>query len=131
MKKLFRKPPREIPHLSKFCTEYIKLVLTEQLCARVNIYCANLKRGTAQAKKDNEGIYYYRITIPSWTFKHNDVEYVEYYILHEVCHVLQFEEGHRMDHGPTFYKWFKTLCPEHLWHYETFYKPRNAAAGLK
>lgn len=82
------------------------------------------------------------ITIPVWAFHEtNDGtpsdDYIFYYLAHEMAHAYVEEDYYPYSaklkpHGTEFMECFKILCPEHLWHYETRYKPRNAkAAGIR
>jgi hypothetical protein len=68
------------------------------------------------------------VTVPYWVFTHKDPEYWLYYTAHELAHVVV---GPAHSHDFAFMTEFKKLCPVHLWHYETEYKPQNAvAAGI-
>jgi|8_EtaG_2_1085327.scaffolds.fasta_scaffold09251_5 hypothetical protein len=85
------------------------------------------------------------ITIPKWTIddpecasgmSRNDYDesllprYFEYYVLHELAHVLQkFEDTKDRGHSEIFYKHFTRICPEELQHFELGYKPRNATSA--
>ena len=86
------------------------------------------------------------ITIPKWTIDNpkcassnqgmTDEQaetYFEYYVLHELAHVLQhFEDYNDRGHSKIFYKYFTRICPENLQHFELGYKPKLAtAAGVK
>jgi len=79
--------------------------------------------------KQQRGRCYYAhktITIPVWAIK-KGVEYTVYYIAHEMAHAYVPFANHDAD----FMHMFKTICPQHLWHHEIDYKPRNAiAAGI-
>lgn len=65
------------------------------------------------------------ITIPSWAFTRKEPEYLIYYIAHEMAHARKLTKNH----GEAFMAEFKSICPQHLWHFELEYKPQNAAAA--
>ena len=79
--------------------------------------------------KQHRGRCYYAaktITIPVWAIL-KGAEYATYYIAHEMAHAYCPWQNHNI----VFMTKFKTICPQHLWHYEIDYKPRNAiAAGI-
>lgn len=61
------------------------------------------------------------------TFKHPTYHgYAIYYVSHECSHVIA---GHSAKHGPDFMAVLKRICPVQYIHYETGYKPQNAAAA--
>ncbi|QDP50115.1 MAG: hypothetical protein Unbinned4311contig1001_5 [Prokaryotic dsDNA virus sp.] len=83
------------------------------------------------------------ITIPLWVLENpknarsqenmTDAEaerYFEYYVLHELAHVLQhFDNPNDSGHSELFYSHFTRICPEEIQHFESGYKPRLAAAA--
>ncbi len=85
------------------------------------------------------------VTIPLWTLENpknarsqknmTDAEaerYFEYYVLHELAHVLQhLDNPNDSGHSELFYSHFTRICPEEIQHFESGYKPRLAkAAGV-
>jgi hypothetical protein len=83
------------------------------------------------------------ITIPLWAcwgspedpkrertvrqvFQDVDVNYLTYYVAHELAH---FAAPLGSQHGPAFMEQLKAICPPHVIHHELRYKPRNAAAA--
>lgn len=104
----------------------------------VNIYVTDSNNGRYRSNIKS-------VTVPLWAYNHtikktcDDPEYVIYYVAHELAHAWVdangesrgFVGGDDSMHGAKFYKEFKRLCPPHLWHYETEYKPRDAKrAGI-
>jgi len=73
------------------------------------------------------------ITLPIWVFTNPRGEgFALYYLAHELAHIANFDAGtwnSRKPHGPAFMEEFKKLCPVKYQHFETGYKPRNAAAA--
>ncbi len=86
-----------------------------------NVYVVSQRRGYCH-------MLFKIITIPAWVTKHEDQGYWLYYVAHEFAHAL----GDIGDnHNQRFMERFMKLCPVSLQHYETEYKPRNAAnAGI-
>jgi hypothetical protein len=76
--------------------------------------------------------YQRTISIPAWVYKKPDTEYWIYYLAHEMAHAKNFlDHKPRAAHGPEFMAELKRICPAHLLHYETSYKPANALyAGI-
>ena len=72
------------------------------------------------------------ITIPAWLYKRkDDEEYIQEYIIHELCHWKDFELRGTSDHSQKFWDIFRSVCPQEWWHYEADYKPREfKKAGL-
>lgn len=54
--------------------------------------------------------------------------YATWYTAHECAHAFAFKEKH-FEHGLPFMQALKVICPKDFWHYETSYKPRNAASA--
>lgn len=73
------------------------------------------------------------ITLPVWVFTRPQGKgFSLYYLAHELAHVANYDAGtfdSRRPHGPAFMEEFKKLCPKEYQHFETGYKPRNAAAA--
>lgn len=69
------------------------------------------------------------ITVPLWAMS-KDAEYIDWYISHELAHIIQFARGDfKAGHGPAFQATLKSLTP-YAYH-ELGYKPRMAtAAGI-
>lgn len=66
------------------------------------------------------------ITIPDWLLRREDSDsYIQEYIIHELCHIKDYEQRGNSDHGPEFWKIFCAICPPEWWHYEESYKPRE------
>jgi len=122
--------PRKI---NKAHTEYLlqKLELAGiQIPKGYEIYATDTVRGRCSYRSMN-------ITVPLWATgladyardAHNDdVNFCIYYACHEIAHVMTgYIKG--APHGAKFMSNFKAICPQHLWHFEIGYKPRNAAAA--
>lgn len=118
-------------------------VLSGQLQSRVITADIPVPPGVTIYVTDSSNGRYRRsiktVTVPVWAYNHThkktdyDAEYAIYYVAHELAHawVHAEEEDDDSPHGARFYKWFKKLCPPHLWHYEIEYKPRDAKrAGI-
>lgn len=103
----------------------------------IELYVTDTKCGRYMRKNAN-------ITVPVWavvrshtarssTATSHDPEYAIYYACHEIAHAMTPDSRVRgVMHSPEFYVAFKEVCPKHLWHYETGYKPNlAAAAGIK
>lgn len=74
----------------------------------------------------------YVVTIPTWLLKRKDAEdYIQEYVIHELCHVKDYQTRGTSDHGEKFWDIFRSICPQEWWHYEQGYKPREfKKAGL-
>lgn len=67
------------------------------------------------------------LAIPIWAVE-KGIGYCTYILAHEIAHIAA---GYKAAHGPEFMEAFKNICPKHLWHHETGYKPREAQrAGI-
>lgn len=129
-----RKPVR----IDSFMTNALNRALKERgiaVPAGITLYVTNTKCGRFCDRNRN-------ITIPTWALDlapkdasvhKNDAEYAIYYACHEIAHALSEKSRvHGVMHSPKFYVAFKTICPAHLQHFETGYKPQLAsAAGIR
>lgn len=100
----------------------------------ITLFVTDTKCGRYSRKNRN-------ITVPLWAVKtshharnstngFHDPEYAIYYACHEIAHAMTPDSRVRgVMHSPEFYEAFKSICPEHLWHYEIGYKPALAAAA--
>lgn len=101
-----------------------------------NIHATRLRLAgwTFHVSKGSRGYcrYYNKtITIPKWAIDRTG-DYIQYYLAHEMAHaMLEIPTRKRLiePHGQEFMETFKRICPLHLQHHETAYKPRNAAAA--
>lgn len=67
------------------------------------------------------------ITIPAWAFSRG-FAYLSWYIAHECAHAFA---GWRVHHGDKFMRELIRICPKESIHFETTYKPKQAArAGI-
>ena len=92
---------------------------------KYQFYCVDQLRGMAYT---SQGF----ITIPLWAIRRpKGLGYVKYYLSHELSHVFNYEYKMGRLHDAGFMNWFKRICPGHLQHFETGYKPQAAqAAGI-
>lgn len=87
------------------------------------------------ATNNRGGICYYQgdnpaITIPTWSYR-KGVEYLAYYVAHELSHAFAYQLDKFPGHGAVFMKWFIRLCPLESQRFEIEFKPRFAkAAGI-
>ncbi len=106
-----------------------------ELSSLKRIFVVNQRCGRAYLGRD-------AITIPEWVMR-KEAGQIFYYVAHEMAHFFAYYKSYqtidgmrwrvipKQPHGPEFMHWFKKICPEDWWHYETNYKPRHAkAAGI-
>jgi hypothetical protein len=69
--------------------------------------------------------------IPSWLYKKSN-DYIEWYISHELSHLVAYIKKVNSNHSTEFYEFLKLICPKKSQHYELGYKPQNAKkCGIK
>lgn len=118
--------------LTKRLKEALALLppVAAQIFRTTKVYVCDIGRGWGGI---NDGVP--TAVIPSWAFKESvnfcgkgvvkgGIEFVAYYLAHELAHVAARVRGH----NAAFYLAFKELCPPSLQHYELRYKPRAAAS---
>jgi hypothetical protein len=103
----------------------------------ITAYVTSSQRGRAYNAWQFPGSDPRFVTVPLWAWKpgddgcyihERDPDYGIYYLAHEIAHHLAPAKKGDV-HGPAFMAAFKAVCPKELWHHETGYKPRNAAAA--
>jgi len=114
-------PRKRVAHLDYVLREHIADTWGNRLDKYIDgwkFYVVDQTRGWCKYKNKY-------ITIPVWVLRKGR-DFGIYYIAHEIAHIIS---GHGAKHGHKFMRAFRTICPEHLQHYETEYKPAHAAAA--
>ena len=119
IRRKFTKPRKVISSLQQEVEAAVSILLdeAETTLSDWRFYVTDTRRGRCWLSSRF-------MSIPLWAYRRG-TDYFLYYVSHEMAHAI----GTHKDHGPAFMKDFKRICPPNLWHYETAYKPRNAAAA--
>lgn len=93
----------------------------------VKVYWTRRGNGTAYHRPDWKHQFF--VTIPIFIREFLDArhpvaeKYLEYYIIHELCHIADvFNDAQGSPHGPSFHWIFAKVCPKMYWLFEQSYQ---------